>query len=74
MYKTSAKVESTRREYIEVEVTEDKQHVTMLVREIADCAIAGEAAIRIPSDGFLDLVAPILNNLGHRVVKVQGAI
>lgn len=73
MHKTSVQTESRHKGLATVESTEDKQYVDMYVREATDCAITGEAQIRMSSEGFYDLVVPILQDHGYTVAEIKEA-
>lgn len=74
MYKTTAKVETARRDYIEVEMNSKKDNVEIYVRNVIDCKIHREAGIHISPEGFIDLVLPILQARGYRLEVVPEAV
>ena len=68
MYKTTAEVKSTRTELVTVELNESKDNVEIYVRNATDCSITSEAVIGLSPEGFIDLVYPIIQQKGYRLL------
>lgn len=73
MYKTTAEVEATRKDLITVEMNAEKDNVDIYVRNARDCRILNEAHINLSPEGFIEVMYPIMQAKGYRLIPVPEA-
>lgn len=74
MYKTSAEVQSTRKGLVTVEMNSEMDNVDIYVRTSIDCKIVREANIDLLPEEFINLICPILQAKGYRIITVSEEI